>query len=124
MQPTGAERRAPSSLSDVLSGAPLQRTHLRPAKTSHYWFWPVSPSTSDRPSAWIPGLSNEVLRSERTWQTASAPEFRGAASTASGQYESQQRAAYRAAAAGQRLTVTWKMTCGSGNVALNGAAVH
>jgi hypothetical protein len=37
---------------------------------------------------------------------------------ASGQYDRNYTLTYNAAAAGQTLTVTWKMTVGNGNVAL------
>jgi hypothetical protein len=50
-------------------------------------------------------------------------DFTNATSNASGQYDRNYTLVYNAGVVGQSLTVTWKMTAGSGNVTLNGAAL-
>jgi hypothetical protein len=54
----------------------------------------------------------------------SAADFVDVTSAASGQYDRNYTLVYHAGATGQTLTVTWKMTSGSGNVTLNGSALH
>jgi uncharacterized protein YejL (UPF0352 family) len=54
---------------------------------------------------------------------ASAPDFVDTTATAAGQYDRNYKLTYAAGAAGQTLKVTWKMTSGTGNVTVNGAAV-
>ena len=50
-------------------------------------------------------------------------DFNDVTSTASGQYDRNYTLSYHAATAGQTLSVTWKMTSGSGNVTLSAAAL-
>ena len=54
----------------------------------------------------------------------SAPDYVNTTATASGQYDRNYTLTYRAGAAGQSLTVTWKMASGTGNVTVNGAALR
>ena len=56
----------------------------------------------------------------------SAPDFTDVTSLATGQFDRNYTLTYQSAAAGQTLTVTWKMTAGSssGNVTLNAATLH
>jgi hypothetical protein len=53
----------------------------------------------------------------------SATDFVNTTAAASGQYDRNYTLTYQAGAAGQQLTVTWKMASGAGNVTLNGAAL-
>jgi hypothetical protein len=53
----------------------------------------------------------------------SAADFTDTTGTVSGQYDRNYKFTYQAATAGQTLTVIWKMTSGTGNVRLNGAAL-
>ena len=50
----------------------------------------------------------------------SAPDFANTTSTANGQYDRNYMVTSQAGGAGQALTVTWKMTSGSGNVECGG----
>ena len=54
---------------------------------------------------------------------SSAPDFTNVTASASGQYDRNYALTYKAASAGQSLTVTWAMSSGSGNVTLSGAAL-
>jgi hypothetical protein len=54
----------------------------------------------------------------------SAADFTDITPTTSGQYDRNYTLTYSAASAGQTLTVTWKMTSGTGNVTLNAAALQ
>ena len=54
---------------------------------------------------------------------ASAADFQNTTVTATGQFSQNYTLTYKAAAAGQTLTVTWKMTSGTGNVTLSAAAL-
>jgi hypothetical protein len=54
----------------------------------------------------------------------SAADFTDTTATASGQYDRNYTLTYSGASAGQTLTVTWKMSSGSGNVTLNAAAIQ
>jgi hypothetical protein len=54
----------------------------------------------------------------------SAVNYTDVTNTVSGQYDRNYTINYSAASAGQTLTVTWKMTSGSGNVTLSGSALH
>ena len=54
----------------------------------------------------------------------SAADFTDTTATASGQYDRNYTLIYSGASAGQTLTVTWKMSSGSGNVTLNAAAIQ
>jgi hypothetical protein len=54
----------------------------------------------------------------------SAADFTDITPMTNGQYDRNYTLTYRAASAGQTLTITWKMTSGNGNVVLDGAALH
>jgi FG-GAP-like repeat len=54
----------------------------------------------------------------------SAADYIDVTAVAGGQYDRNYTLNYQAASAGQILTVTWKMTSGTGNVTLSGAALH
>ena len=53
----------------------------------------------------------------------SATDFTASTANTSGQYDYNYTLTYNAASAGQTLTVTWKMSSGTGNVTLSGAAL-
>src|SRR5208337_373040 len=53
----------------------------------------------------------------------SAADFSDVTTAASGQYDRNYTLTYTAESAGQTLTVTWKMTSGTGNVTLNAAGL-
>jgi hypothetical protein len=53
----------------------------------------------------------------------SAPDFVDTTATLAGQYDRNYTLTYFAGSTAQTLTVTWKMTSGTGNVTLNGAAL-
>jgi hypothetical protein len=53
----------------------------------------------------------------------SAVDFTNVSSTVSGRYDRNYTLTYRAGSPGQTLTVTWKMTSGTGTVTLSGAAL-
>ena len=53
----------------------------------------------------------------------SATDFTASTVNTSGQYDHNYTLTYNAASAGQTLTVTWKMSSGTGNVTLSGAAL-
>ena len=54
----------------------------------------------------------------------SAVDYTDVTNTVSGQYDRNYTINYTAATPGQTLTITWKMTSGSGNVTLSGSALH
>jgi hypothetical protein len=54
----------------------------------------------------------------------SAADFTDTPTTVGGQYDRNYTLTYQAASAGQTLKVIWRMASGSGNVTLNGAALH
>jgi hypothetical protein len=54
----------------------------------------------------------------------SAADYTNITTVGTGQYDRNYTLTYQAGGAGQTLTVTWKMTSGSGNVTLNGAALQ
>jgi hypothetical protein len=54
----------------------------------------------------------------------SAADYTNITTAGTGQYDRNYTLTYQAGGAGQTLTVTWKMTSGSGNVTLNGAALQ
>jgi Bacterial Ig-like domain (group 1) len=54
----------------------------------------------------------------------SAVDYTDVTNSVSGQYDRNYTINYTAATAGQTLTITWKMTTGSGNVTLSGSALH
>jgi len=54
----------------------------------------------------------------------SAADFTDTTSAVSAQYDRNYTLTYRAKSAGQKLTVTWMMTSGTGNVTLNAVALH
>jgi hypothetical protein len=54
----------------------------------------------------------------------SAADFVDTTVSVSGQYDRNYTLSYNAGAAGQTLTVTWKLSAGTGNVTLNGAALR
>ena len=54
----------------------------------------------------------------------SASSFTDTPAPVNGQYDRNYTLTYQAGGAGQTLTVTWKMTSGTGNVTLNAAALH
>ena len=51
-------------------------------------------------------------------------DFTDVVATTSGQYDRNYSLTYNAASSGQILTVTWKMTSGTGNVTLGAAALQ
>jgi hypothetical protein len=108
---------------------------------------PLASSTNNFNGVWIAGIgqgfsitapadttSRTLVVHVGGWQSGgtftahlsdgSAVDYTSTTATASGQYDGNYTLTYNAASAGQTLTVTWKMSSGTGNVTLNAAALQ